>query len=42
MRKFLIVLLLLTGVGLVASVVTKHHAQIQHNWDDVLAEVPAP
>ncbi len=42
MRKFLIFLLVLTGIGFLAHLLTHHHAGAQQSWEDLLAEVPTP
>jgi len=42
MKKFLCVLLILLGVGVVAYILTHKKDEARYSWDETLAQVPHP
>ena len=42
MKKFLCVLLILLGVGVVVYILTHKKDEVRLSWDETLAQVPTP
>ena len=42
MKKFLRVLLILTGIGAVLYILTNKQTEVRQLWDDILEKVPTP